>query len=899
VDPNNIKTSYSDYGPWIDLCTPSADGSSWLLTTYPNNQYQYFGGTSGATPIAAGVFGLVKSLHPDWSNDQIVRQVLLTADNIYGINPQYQYKLGNGRVNAYRALMDSTLIEPDARLELFACTLDDSTYGNNESVLDAGETIRLHTIIQNCSIGETADASLQLTSASSDIEIIDGAAGPLAFPAEGILPFDFSFRIADQATAQKINLSLTMTTGQGYTRQEEIGLTLGVLPMLLVDYDLGYPNVEPFFFDMLDKHNLLYGYWDTQLLGFPDARTLSRFPIVLISESTGGFLTEQVRAALKDHLDGGGHLFICGQNIGHWSSEIPEVKDFLGDYFHLEHIDISDNHDVKGIMDDLISHDLSFHVWQPSAGSWQFPEVIQPLAGASPVFTYSDGQVCAAKYAGDYKVVYFGFGLEAADSEKDTPIGEASPIRTELLRRVINWLNFIVHEPLKNTEEIQYSRSITAKIKGSLPDLQSVAVCWRLWGEDDFKSVLMLETGNGQYVAEIPGPGTPATVEYYLQAAYPGYDWFCPIGAPDSIYTYYAGSDTIKPEITQVSRLPNRFNNREPYPVSAIISDNLGIDSSSVFAHYQVSNRNVIDSVLLAATGEPNHFSGDLPAILQPGDSVAYRVTARDRSVAGNNCASPWQSFLVGYEDFENGLADWKVDSSGWALSETCHRGKYSVCTSPAGSYQTNLDISLTSKYGVDLSQTEEARLTFWTAYFIEQNKDFGTIEISSDSAATWQRLDVTFTGTQGSWIEKEVPLSSFTGPDFTDVRVRFRFISDSTQTQPLMGWFIDDIRIIPKDVTGIATDEPTQPDRFSLYQNYPNPFNNSTMIYYQLPMTSEVVLSVYNILGQKVATLVAEKQQAGSYKVEWDASKVASGAYLYRIEAGNFTDVRKMIIMK
>jgi hypothetical protein len=409
----------------------------------------------------------------------------------------------------------------------------------------------------------------------------------------------------------------------------------------------------------------------------------------------------------------------------------------------------------------------------------------------------------------------------------------------------------------------------------------------------------MTEIEDAQHTAEIPGPGTPATIEYYLQAAYPGFNWFCPIGAPDSVYAYYAGSDTVKPEITQVSCLPNRFSNREPYPVSAIISDNLGIDSSSVFAHYQVSNRNVIDSVLLSATGEPDHFSGELPALFHPGDSVTYQVSARDRSVAGNKYACSWQSFLVGYEDFENGLADWQVDSSSWGLSETCHGGKYSVCTSPAGSYQTNLDISLTSKYGVDLSQTEEAILTFWTAYFMEQDKDFGTIEISTDSAATWQRLDITFTGTQDSWKEKSISLSDFTGPEFTDVRVRFRFISDSTQTQPLTGWFIDDMRIIPEELIGIAVNEPTQPDRFSLSQNYPNPFNNSTIINYQLPMTYEVDLSVYNILGQKVATLVAEKQQAGSYKVEWDASKVSSGVYLCKFKAGEHMEIRKFILMK
>jgi predicted phosphodiesterase len=72
----------------------------------------------------------------------------------------------------------------------------------------------------------------------------------------------------------------------------------------------------------------------------------------------------------------------------------------------------------------------------------------------------------------------------------------------------------------------------------------------------------------------------------------------------------------------------------------------------------------------------------------------------------------------------------------------------------------------------------------------------------------------------------------------------------------------------------------------FKLFQNYPNPFNPMTMINYQLPMILEVEISIYNILGQKVATLIAEKQPAGRYQVEWDASGYASGVYICRLKA-------------
>jgi hypothetical protein len=84
----------------------------------------------------------------------------------------------------------------------------------------------------------------------------------------------------------------------------------------------------------------------------------------------------------------------------------------------------------------------------------------------------------------------------------------------------------------------------------------------------------------------------------------------------------------------------------------------------------------------------------------------------------------------------------------------------------------------------------------------------------------------------------------------------------------------------------------------FQLKQNYPNPFNPSTMIEYQIPKTGEVKLSVYNLLGQKVATLVSEKQQAGIYQVEWNARGCASGIHFYKLTAGKFEQVRKMVLL-
>lgn len=89
------------------------------------------------------------------------------------------------------------------------------------------------------------------------------------------------------------------------------------------------------------------------------------------------------------------------------------------------------------------------------------------------------------------------------------------------------------------------------------------------------------------------------------------------------------------------------------------------------------------------------------------------------------------------------------------------------------------------------------------------------------------------------------------------------------------------------------------QPDDFSLSQNYPNPFNPTTTINYAVKATVHVRISVYNLIGQKVATLVDGVRPAGSYTVSWDASDLSSGLYVYRLEAGATVVTKKMTLLK
>jgi hypothetical protein len=123
-------------------------------------------------------------------------------------------------------------------------------------------------------------------------------------------------------------------------------------------------------------------------------------------------------------------------------------------------------------------------------------------------------------------------------------------------------------------------------------------------------------------------------------------------------------------------------------------------------------------------------------------------------------------------------------------------------------------------------------------------------------------------------------------------------FVDSSTGW--IVGWDGTILKTINGGVSSIEENELVGiPSSFELSQNYPNPFNPSTKIQYSIPHRSNVIFKVFDVLGNEIETLVNENKPSGTYEITWYAENLPSGVYIYRLQAGDFIESKKMILMK
>jgi hypothetical protein len=194
----------------------------------------------------------------------------------------------------------------------------------------------------------------------------------------------------------------------------------------------------------------------------------------------------------------------------------------------------------------------------------------------------------------------------------------------------------------------------------------------------------------------------------------------------------------------------------------------------------------------------------------------------------------------------------------------------------------------------------------------------FGILLKTTDLGKTWKKysVDITegkgvcFVDTLNGFIcgsNGDILKSTDGGNSWTKLSTHIRTTLSKIFFQDVQtGWVVGPNGLIMRtdngggvDISGINNEISNLPNNFSLSQNYPNPFNPGTKINYSISSRNHVSIRIYNILGKTVSTLVNETKEPGNYSNYFGASGLPSGIYFYRIEAGDFSETRKMILLK
>jgi subtilisin family serine protease len=909
VDDQDYKASYSDYGTWVRVSAPGGDLAfkrPGLLSTTLMNSYTVNQGTSFASPIVAGLAGLIQSAHPGWSAADIFFQIIGTADNIDGKNGSFRGELGSGRINALRALTEN--VQPAPQLTLNSCRIDDSAKGNGDGIIQPGEEISLYVTLQN-----NGGPAHQLTTSIQSFgwQIIPKKSTAQFPEIPGLADLDhrtvensqdpFVLSIHARCLPARIDVPLRITDIDG--NQWNFRISLSVHPsLLLVDDDDGINNVESYYYDTLDSLGLTALYWNHSSQGTPTRIIDTIHNTIWFCEQTGSIVTtldSTDRDMIENYLSHGHNLFISGQDIGWDLCENPgsnyvnqfiltkgQSKNFYERVLHAQYLlDVSPYNRVIGQVDDPIGADLYFNIAEPGR-SQQYPSEIAPLDGAITVFSYPSQRAAAIRYDGLHRLVYFAFGgLEAISVVEN---------RITVMKRVVDYFNgfSLNHDPVSDVEIRDDRLMIKASIAGDSSSIRNMDLYWT----DDFRNPFHVipMTRDHKYFTGFIAQVNSCHVLYAFKAEAMNGGL-----APIRFFQYDAIPDHSTIEIQKMAA-PAAIIAGDSLFFAVRIETTAAPDSQSVFIHYQ--ERNVkSDSLLMKWDKIDSLFSVCLPVPFLYGDSIFYYFSVKKATCPFTKIHTQPDTCVLGLEDFESGLDLWKIDSGQWALDTTSvFSGRYSISATAAGMAAHTDSAIISLRPAIDFSRCRKASLSFWTHHNMTDVRDYGLVQIQTGSL--WHTVGPAVSGSSSEWYQVFVPLDEYCGQ--ADLRIRFCLVSAGDEQQKNAGWTIDHVQL-EADINVRIDRKNNGP----VFQNgtmavHPNPFNAGTAIFYSLEKRSDVKMWIVNTRGQRVRTLCDASQDSGLHRLRWDglnenSQPVAAGIYFVCLVLNGKTSVRKIALIR
>ncbi|MCI0473886.1 MAG: T9SS type A sorting domain-containing protein [Ignavibacteria bacterium] len=483
---------------------------------------------------------------------------------------------------------------------------------------------------------------------------------------------------------------------------------------------------------------------------------------------------------------------------------------------------------------------------------------------------------------------------------------------------------YIMHTPLKDRESTTGQIPVFCLIKpiGAAVNAGETKL---FFGSGSITDSIAMTQGTGNnWSASITATGTPSIYFYYLKTKdTQGRESRLPVNAPSQTFSFRTGTDTSKPVISHV---PPPLSNWITWPdtLKAIVFDNTGIDSVWVRWYRNNPSTGIKHFRLNNITGDffRGFFNSTRPEI-QPNDSVFYRIFAADNSGSHNiDSTGLFSLFIYSQVFLELGnealpvsypfgtfYMDSKTDllipaseiTAVWGNSPGRVVGIAFNILNVSPIAMNGLTIKIQNTNLTSLSGfTGAGWTTFWSGNYSIQNTGWGIF---------YQQTPFIWNGTSGLLIEvcynnSSVNINSavkgslkpgLTWHEHQDL-VSGSGCNDlnagSAQTKrPNIGLVLNAIVGI-NEVNEIINE-------YSLLQNYPNPFNPVTKITFDIPGRSFVELKIFDVLGREVSKPVSEEKREGRYTIDFDGSSLSSGVYFYTLNAGDYVQTKKMLLIK
>jgi serine protease len=830
VNGDNTKVCYSSYGLGVDVSAPGGGLEGGIFSTMPGNSYDLGFGTSMATPLVSGLMGLVKSYHPDWSNEQVTAQVIATCDNIDQLNPLYENKLGSGRINAYQALANTGATPPqELKLEMLDYTVSDA---DNDNKLEPGEVVTISLKMRNYTHCVSTEAANFTLSADDDqIEFnIDNYVGTIN--SDSIFNFQdiFQFTVSAGATSHAISLMLNISADIPVIFGQEFIIPIVIAPSGFFIYEKkenGRDYSGTYIRQYLEDRGYDYtysNYFPESLLGF-NVVFLSMGNLVYPKWDPGTFLTLEMAQTLTAYLETGGKMYIEGGGVflmpaiyGYWNFNL------LKNLFGIQDVTYNWNSNYNPIEKLTgVAGTLGEGIEFTESGQYNnaYIEKITPKTGALCPFTeYGYGNV-AVYNTGTLGQKTFFMAYSLADL-KDV---DTTSSRYNLLNKIMGFLGYPL---LGNYLMANFTADILSGSTSSEVHFSDIS----------------LQSGNASLSAQ----------------------WdFQNDGIIDA--------NELNPSFT--------YDKKGVYDVKMIIADGVNYDTI-VQEDFFTVNKGVL--VYEAYEGCRDMSGAWIRDFLLGNDYGVTYVNEIPRHISGYDALFlSFGSQSSFYSIFENGLLELIKDylaGGGKVYLEGGATLGLDQNDPPAwqlfGLTNVISPFDFTTSFDTIIGQPGSicSGMNFYGSnqlgqWFIDKYNP------SSQGKAAFE---------QPGYAKVAVQHQGSNGEKTFCFSYCLAELQDGESTREELMWAILNFFDI---VTGDREFEKpgVRSSQFAV-RSYPNPFSSFTTFDYKLEEAGVVTLKIFNNIGHEVATLVNEQQSKGTHQVRWNAEGFSAGIYLYQLRA-------------